>query len=148
MTTEPTRSDTVRASDTERERVVTALREHAGEGRLEVDELSERLERAYAARTRADLAALTSDLPARATKPAPPRARRREIAGHVVPFLVVNLALIVIWAVSGAGYFWPIWPILGWGLGAVSHVSRTLSGGRLGCGGPCWGRRSGHRAPA
>jgi Domain of unknown function (DUF1707)/2TM domain len=148
MTTESSQSDTVRVSDAERERAVTALREHAGEGRLDVAELSERLERAYAARTRADLAVLTADLPALPAKAPQPRARRREIVGHVAPFLAVNLALVLVWAVSGAGYFWPIWPILGWGLGVVSHTSRTLSGGRIGCAWPRRGRRPGHRAAA
>ncbi len=148
MTTESSRSDTLRVSDAERERVVTALREHAGEGRLEFDELSERLERAYAARTRADLATLTADLPALPAKPPAPRARRRELIGHVAPYLAVNLALVLIWAVSGGGYFWPIWPILGWGLGVVSHTSWALSGGRVGCGWTRSGRRSGHRATA
>ena len=27
-----------------------------------------------------------------------------------------------IWAASGAGYFWPIWVILGWGIGIVFHA--------------------------
>ena len=31
--------------------------------------------------------------------------------------------LIVIWAATGAGYFWPIWPILGWGLGLLGPCS-------------------------
>jgi hypothetical protein len=29
---------------------------------------------------------------------------------------MVSLLLIAIWAVTGAGYFWPIWPIMGWGM--------------------------------
>ena len=53
----------MRASEAEREAVVERLREHCAAGRLTVDELSERIERAYAARTVADLDALTADLP-------------------------------------------------------------------------------------
>ena len=30
--------------------------------------------------------------------------------------------LIVIWATTGAGYFWPIWPILGWGVGLIGPL--------------------------
>ena len=31
-------------------------------------------------------------------------------------FVAVSALLIAIWALTGAGYFWPIWPIAGWGL--------------------------------
>ena len=34
----------------------------------------------------------------------------------VVFYVVMNIALILIWAISGGGYFWPIWVIVGWGL--------------------------------
>jgi hypothetical protein len=54
----------LRVSDADRERVAERLREAAGEGRLTVEELDERVELAYAARTRADLEVLTDDLPA------------------------------------------------------------------------------------
>ena len=54
----------VLASDPERERVAEALREHATAGRLDPDELDERLGAAYAARRRADLLPLLADLPA------------------------------------------------------------------------------------
>jgi hypothetical protein len=53
----------LRASQDERDRVVERLRTHAGEGRLELDELEERVESALRARTRGELAALMSDLP-------------------------------------------------------------------------------------
>lgn len=52
----------VRVSDADRERVVDLLREHAGAGRLDIEELSERIDRAYAARTAAELRELVSDL--------------------------------------------------------------------------------------
>jgi len=54
----------VRASDAERERAVEQLRDHALAGRLTVEELDERCERAYAARTVNELAVLLADLPA------------------------------------------------------------------------------------
>src|SRR6185503_4905719 len=53
-----------RASDAEREAVVARLRDAAGEGRLTVEELDERIDAAYAARTRDELDPLTADLPA------------------------------------------------------------------------------------
>jgi hypothetical protein len=60
--------DTMRASDAEREECVAALREAAEEGRLDIDELDERMGRAYAAKTRGELAELLADIP----RPAPP----------------------------------------------------------------------------
>lgn len=57
----------LRASDADRERVANVLREAAGDGRLTMDELDERLDSVYAAKTYADLEPLTSDLPGSAT---------------------------------------------------------------------------------
>jgi uncharacterized protein DUF1707/cell wall-active antibiotic response 4TMS protein YvqF len=74
----------VRASDAERERTVDALRTATADGRLTLEELAERLERALAAPTRAALEPLTADLP----EPSEPsdrghaaRAGRRWIVG-------------------------------------------------------------------
>jgi len=53
----------VRASDAERERVALVLRDHAVAGRLTLEELSARLEEAYAALTLADLERVTRELP-------------------------------------------------------------------------------------
>jgi hypothetical protein len=56
----------LRVSDADREATVVRLREAGGEGRLTLEELADRVERADAARTWADLDALTADLPAAA----------------------------------------------------------------------------------
>ncbi len=53
----------LRCSDTDRERVAEALREAAGEGRLTLSELEERLEATFKARTYGDLQPITRDLP-------------------------------------------------------------------------------------
>lgn len=53
----------MRASDDDREAVAELLREAAGDGRISFDELEERLENLYAARTYAALEALITDLP-------------------------------------------------------------------------------------
>ncbi len=53
----------LRASDADRESVANVLREAAGEGRLTMDELDERLDAAYAAKTYAELRPITHDLP-------------------------------------------------------------------------------------
>jgi hypothetical protein len=72
-------SDTpaIRASDAEREAAVARLRTAAGEGRLALDELAERLDRALAAVTRDELEGLTRDLPAEQQPDALPAAKSR-----------------------------------------------------------------------
>jgi hypothetical protein len=108
----------VLASDPERERVAEALRGHATAGRLDADELDERLGLAYAARLRADLLPLLADLP---TPAAPrPRARRRPVP-NLIPLLALAATLVTIWALTGAGYFWPVWPIAAVALSTVKH---------------------------
>jgi hypothetical protein len=53
----------LRISDSDRHQVAEVLREAAGEGRIDFEELDERLEATYAARTYADLVPITLDLP-------------------------------------------------------------------------------------
>lgn len=47
---------------------------------------------------------------------------KRDFRNHVVVYLVINTMLVVIWAATGAGYFWPIWPLLGWGVGLLLNA--------------------------
>jgi hypothetical protein len=65
----------IRVSDADRERVAERLRDAAGEGRLTIEELDERVELAYGARTGTDLAPLTADLPEPAAGEAAPVRR-------------------------------------------------------------------------
>lgn len=60
---DPDRRNELRAADSDRDAVVERLRDAAAEGRLEHIELDARVERALTAKTYADLAALTADLP-------------------------------------------------------------------------------------
>jgi hypothetical protein len=108
----------MRVSDREREVVVEQLRGHAAAGRLDVDELGERIEAAYAAKTDEQLARVGHDLPA---PDAQPEEGADGFASHLRVFLAVNALLVVVWALSGAGYFWPVWPFFGWGIGIVAH---------------------------
>jgi hypothetical protein len=62
----------LRISDDDRHQVSEILRQAAGEGRIDLEELDQRLEATYAARTYADLARITLDLPAHASQPAQP----------------------------------------------------------------------------
>ncbi|GLZ16158.1 hypothetical protein Acsp04_63930 [Actinomadura sp. NBRC 104425] len=68
---DPPPAPELRASDADRDRVAAVLREAAGDGRISMDELEERLEAVYSAKTYAELEPLTRDLPA-ARGAAPP----------------------------------------------------------------------------
>jgi hypothetical protein len=63
MTELPAKRNAVRVSDADRDQVAGVLREALAQGRINADELEERLSRAYAAQTFGDLEPLTSDLP-------------------------------------------------------------------------------------
>ena len=45
--------------------------------------------------------------------------KRRDFQGHVVAYVVVNVALWAIWAVTGGGYPWPAWVTGGWAIGLL-----------------------------
>ena len=47
---------------------------------------------------------------------------KREFRSHVFVYCAVNALLVIIWAAAGAGYFWPIWSIGGWGIGIAAHA--------------------------
>lgn len=119
---------TLRASDADRERAVSALRAHAGEGRLEPEELEQRVEAALLARTLADLRGLMADLPA--SPPSSPRGAARSgrasgrhgLGEHARAFVAVHVLLVAIWALSGFGYFWVGWSLMGWGIGLLAHA--------------------------
>jgi Domain of unknown function (DUF1707)/2TM domain len=125
------------ASDGDRERIAERLQAAAGEGRLTPAELEQRLETAFSARTEAELEPLVADLPTvRVSAPPADRGERpRWDTDHVRAYVGVSIMLVAIWALTGAGYFWPIWPMLGWGIGVVAD-----SGVRLGR--PCRRRSS------
>jgi class 3 adenylate cyclase len=42
---------------------------------------------------------------------------KRTFGRHATVFVAVNLLLVAVWALTSRGYFWPIWPVLGWGVG-------------------------------
>ena len=106
------------ASDADRERAAERLQAAAGDGRLTPAELEERLERAFSARTEAELEPLVADLPVSHVRES--RGSRRPDFG---PFIFVSLMLVGIWALTGMGYFWPVWPIAGWGFSFVGPGS-------------------------
>lgn len=48
--------------------------------------------------------------------------KKRELGANLLAYVLVNGFLIAIWAATGAGFFWPMFPILGWGIGVVFHA--------------------------
>ena len=123
----------VRASDAEREDVSRQLGAHAAAGRLTPEELGERLDAAYAARTHGELMRLLEDLPAapvpRAEDPARAVARRR-LAHRAGAAAIASLVCVAIWAAAGAsGSFWPIWVMLVAAVGLAREGWRTLGPG-------------------
>ena len=126
-----------RVGDADRRRVADILQGHYVAGRLSSDELAERVRQAMAARTNGDLDALLQDLPRLSTPPAeqpdpipqplPPKHAaprgQRDVRLHGTSYALVMLLLVAIWLLTTpGGYFWPIWPMLGWGLAVALHV--------------------------
>ena len=115
------RSD-LRVSDQQRDRAAAEIREHFAAGRLTDEELSDRVQAAYAARTEGELNAVLEDLPklpvTRAQQKAEIAQRRRDLQRRLLQeagggsgaFLICT----IIWLASGAsGFFWPIFVALG-----------------------------------
>jgi Domain of unknown function (DUF1707) len=110
----------MRASDADRDAVVSDLSEHFQAGRLTAAELDERTGRALTARTWGELTELAADLPAPrpAGPPATPAGRPQPPAGHTAPATaalagLAIAAVILVHAVHGGwGLIWLLWPAL------------------------------------
>jgi class 3 adenylate cyclase len=120
------------ASDADRQLAVAALREGAGRGAIDLTELEDRLSLVLKARTVTELTELTWDLRPASVASELPRPRRfwqrvgfrYDAAGYVL----TNGFLVGTWAVTGHGFFWPYFPITGWGilLGIHGVVAASL----------------------
>lgn len=88
----------LRIGDAERERAATELGEHYAQGRLTAEEHIERLDRIWAARTRAELGPVFADLPGPERPAPPPRAFRgvRRPPFPVFPVLAVLFVIAVL----------------------------------------------------
>jgi hypothetical protein len=144
--------DEMRAGDNDRQAVADKLKLALDEGRLDLGEYDERLQKTYAAKTYGDLSGLLDDLPAvapavrAAADPAPktdaPAPIMSSRSGQLVKawlggFGGIFVVCSVIWLVTslGAGhlqYFWPVWLLIPMVLGGL---------GQLGVGGDRYGRR-------
>ena len=141
MTTMPDDDPKLRASDADRDRAASLLREHHAAGRLTAEEFSERLDAAYAAKTLGDINELMADLPSIDLYHLPDESMRRMAhqarppvsavaPGRLSPawraawgsWASVSLVVFVIWLItvfgSGGGdlhNFWFLWVAGPWG---------------------------------
>lgn len=46
---------------------------------------------------------------------------------HLLNYLLVIGSLWVIWAMTGTGHAWPVYPMLGWGIGLANHYAAATS---------------------
>jgi hypothetical protein len=123
----------MRAGDRERERAVCRLGQAFSQGYLSLEEYDSRLQQAVQADTAGMLDQLLADLPINQISRRDPRRRARRSAAartsvkiHLAAYLAMAATVTVIWLAvaltAGAWYCWPVWPILGGGIGLVSHA--------------------------
>ena len=48
--------------------------------------------------------------------------KRRDFFAHLLVYVLVNGFLVAIWMVTSGGFFWPIFPMVGWGIGVVMNA--------------------------
>jgi hypothetical protein len=48
--------------------------------------------------------------------------QKRDFGAHLFVYVVVNAFVIGIWAVTGSGFFWPVFLLFGWGIGLVLNA--------------------------
>jgi hypothetical protein len=122
-----------RAGDRERERTASQLGSALAQGYLDMAEYESRLQSAFAAETTAELRPLVADLPLAQLRRNDPRRRearraaaRRGVRIHLAGYLAMVVVVLTVWLAvgltAGAWYFWPIWPILGAGIGVIGHA--------------------------
>ena len=131
----------MRASDADREIVRAVLADAYADGRLTREEYDDRLNNLYGIRTLGEVPGLVADLvpsdgPSKAPAPLLPadlrtrgaRKWRRDVEESFAAFLVPSIICTVIWiAVSGGGFFWPVFPMLFLGLNLVRTVVQRES---------------------
>ncbi|MEN4398839.1 DUF1707 domain-containing protein [Mycolicibacterium senegalense] len=138
--TASTTVETTRAGDRERERTADDLGQALTQGYLTMPEYDGRLQSALQAQTTAELRALVADLPVNRLRRHDPRRRaaqqravRLSVRIHLAAYLAGSILMLGIWLAVGFGgggwYFWPVWPIMGWGIGVASHAIPIVAHG-------------------
>ncbi|BBY17971.1 DUF1707 domain-containing protein [Mycolicibacterium litorale] len=123
----------VRIGDEDRQRTATLLGLALTQGYLDMADYEQRLQTAFAAQRSTELHTLTADLPVAALRRNDParraalrQAARRSVHWHLAGYLTMVVIVLAVWLAvgltAGSWYFWPIWPILGAGIGVVAHA--------------------------
>lgn len=123
----------LRAGDRDREATAALLGQAFAQGYLHMAEYEHRVKAVFDAYSTPDLRQLTADLPLAELRRTDPRrlaarraAARRGVQIHFAAYLAMVVIVLTVWLVvgltAGAWYFWPVWPILGAGIGVVSHA--------------------------
>ncbi|MGJ3509903.1 DUF1707 domain-containing protein [Enemella sp. A6] len=131
----------LRASDTDRNLVSEILADAFAEGRLDPEEYQNRLDKALSLRTLGEITPLVQDvwLAGRpSAKQVAPRSKVERgfdiaVGAGLGSWLVVAAITNVVWLATslsgGFYYYWPIWPMLGVGIGVVvSLIGRWQAG--------------------
>jgi hypothetical protein len=133
MTTLAQQTAAVRAGDRDRETAANLLGQGLAQGYLDMAEYERRVQSAFAANTTVDLHQLLDDLPLGLLRRSDPRRRaarhaaaRMSVRLHLAAYLAMVVIVLTVWLAvalsAGAWYFWPIWPILGAGIGVLGHA--------------------------
>jgi len=154
----------IRASDADRDRTASLLREHLAAGRLSPEEFTERLDRAFAAKTVGEIDGLLKDLPGidlyrlpdaaltrhprQESSPPPHGGHNRAWRAAWGAWFTVVLICFVVWGIAGRGYVWPLWVAGPWGAAlAGGWFTASAFGGRSGRRGLTDGRPEQRRLP-
>lgn len=125
---------TLRIGDRDRETTANLLSLALAQGYFDLAEYETRVQAAFAAYTAEDLRDVLADLPLQhlsridprriaARKSAARASLRFHLAGYAAMMAIVMTVWLAIALTTGAtGYFWPIWPILGGGIGLLGHA--------------------------
>ena len=138
----------MRAGDGDRKAVADQLKTALDEGRLDLGEYDERLQKTYGAKTFGDLAGLLDDLPGTvpveqsqvqayqspAAAVSEPQSKAQRVATWVGPYGGVVAVCVVIWAISSISsghltYFWPVWMLIPLIFGIMGALSGKGHGG-------------------
>ncbi len=130
MNSSPT---SVLVGDRDREDTANVLGQALAQGYLDMVEYERRVQAGFAAHTADELRRLVSDLPVARLRRSDPRraaarakAARLSVRLHLAAYLAMVVIVLAVWLAvglsSGTWYFWPIWPILGAGIGLAGHA--------------------------
>ena len=128
-----TTREALRVGDRDREAAANRLGLALSQGYLDMSVYERRVAAVFAAHTAAELAEPLADLPLhRMRRDDPQRRAARDAAArlsvrlHLASYLLMVVIVLTVWlsvALSGGTwYFWPVWPILGAGIGVLSHA--------------------------